>query len=124
MASSSTNKEFVVRSSVVLTTGEVAGNTFTVNNAKDSELNVHVSFTLGMLTNGIFKWYASKDGSTWVPMSDFSGAVSYTLTASTEKVYNFDCKGWRFFRVSATGTGTVTNSLAEVKVQHLRRGAV
>jgi hypothetical protein len=124
MASASTNKVFTVRASAVTTNAEVAGSTFTVNNAASSELNVHVSFTLGMLTNGIFRWYVSKDGSTWVPMSDFAGNISYTLTASTEKVYNFDCKGWRFFRVSVEGTGTVTNSLAAVTVQHLRRGAV
>ncbi len=124
MSSASTNREFVVRASAVTTNAEVAGTTFTVNNAKGSKFNVHVSFTLGMLTNGIFKWYVSKDGTTFVPMSDYAGNVSYTLTASTEKVYNFDAGGWRFFRVSVEGTGTVTSSLAQVKIQHVRRGAL
>jgi hypothetical protein len=43
-------------------------------------------------------------------VEDFAGAVSKTLTATAARALVIDCAGWKNFRVSAQGTGTVTSS--------------
>lgn len=124
MASTSFNKAPTLRSAAILTTSEVMSSDLAVNNASHSRVNVHVSFTKGSLTSALFSFYVSQDGSTYVPITDLGGTgVSESLSASTEKVYSFDCTGWAFFAVGVTGTGTVTSSSATVTAHYLRRGA-
>ena len=125
MASATFNKSQVLRSAAILTTSEVMSSDLSANNASHSRVSAHVSFTKGSLTNGIFSFYVSNDGSTYVPVTDLGGTgVSETFTADTEKVYFFDCSGWRYFAIGVKGTGTVTSSSATVTARYLRRGAV
>lgn len=125
MASASFNKSETLRSAAILTGSEVMSSDLSANNASHSRVSVHVSFTKGSLTNGIFAFYVSHDGTTYVPFAELGGgAVSATLTADTEKVYSFDCSGWRYFAVGVTGTGTATSSSATITARYLRRGAL
>lgn len=103
------NKEVVARVAAILTTSEVAAATLDLNKTS-GKVSVEFDFTVGSLTNVILRWYVSKDGSTWVPVEDFAGAVSKTLTATAARALVIDCAGWKNFRVSAQGTGTVTSS--------------
>jgi hypothetical protein len=124
MASSASNESHVARASAVLTTGEVAGTSFDLNNAWGGEATVQIDFTLGMLTNGIFRVYVSQDGSTWYTLMGPTGAVlTQTYTASATNAIPVKANGWKHLRVSVQGTGTVTNSLAAVTVKYLRRGS-
>lgn len=124
MASSSPNKLLVARAAAVLTTGEVAATRLDVNEAWGGELLVQLSFTLGMLTNVILKFYGSIDGTTYVPlMAPTAASMTQTLTASTEAIYPVRVGGFKFFRVSLQGTGTVTNSTATVTYRWLRRAS-
>lgn len=104
------NKSFSGRAAAVLTTGEVAGATFDVDKAARAEHVLDFSFTLGSLTNVILRFFGSVDGVTWDPIQDTSGNVSYTLTASTERMFVFNQPGVKNFRASVQGTGTVTSS--------------
>lgn len=122
MASSSPNKNFVVRSAAVLTNSEVKGNNFDLNNAWGGEVSIQVDFTLGSLTNVIIKFYVSMDGSTWYDLKDYSGNNSYTVTASQTTAYAAAAMGWKFFTVGVTGTGTVTSSSIATQLHYLRRG--
>lgn len=125
MASSAPNKSFVGRAAAILTTGEVAGNAFDLNNAWASQVSVDFSFTKGSLTNVIVKFYASIDGSTYDPIYDAQGnQLTETLTADGERCYQVPMlPGWKWFRVSVQGTGTVTGSSAEFNYLYLRRGS-
>lgn len=124
MATSAPNKEHIVRAAAVLTTGEVAGTTFDLNNAWGSCASAQIDFTLGSLTNGIFRFYVSMDASTWYPLADAGGAVvSYTFTADTTRAIPLSAVGWKHLRISVQGTGTVTSSSAAMKLRYLRRGS-
>ncbi len=124
MASSAPNKAFAVRASAVLTTGEVAGNSFDLNEAWGSKVNVQIDFTLGMLTNGIFRFYGSMDGTNFYLLHGTTGTtLAQTLTATSTISIPLFVHGWKFLRVSVQGTGTVTNSLAAVNLRYLRRGS-
>lgn len=124
MASSASNKAFVGRSAAILTTGEVAGNAFDLNNAYQSQVCVDFSFTLGSLTNVIVRFYASMDGTTYDPIYNGTTAITETLTASGERCYVLPpLSGWKYFRVSVQGTGTVTSSTANFSYRYLRRGS-
>lgn len=124
MASSAYNKAFAVREAAILTTGEVNGTSFDLNNANNSEVVAEISFTLGSLTNGIFRVYASVDGTNFFKLTDSSGAaIALTLTASNSLAVPLRAGGFKFLRISVQGTGTVTSSSATVNLRYLRRGA-
>lgn len=124
MASSAPNKATVGRSAAILTTGEVAGATFDLNNAWGSQVTVDLSFTLGSLTNVVVRFYASMDGTTFDPISIGATVLTETLTASTERCYVVPAlPGWKNFRVSLQGTGTTTSSTANFTYRYLRRGS-
>lgn len=127
MASSSPNRALAARSSAVLTTGEVAASALDLNEAWGSNVNVHVEFTLGMLTNVVLRFYVSADGTNWkqihAPGSTVAAMVS-TLTASASiNIPVPALAGWKHFRVTAQGTGTVTNSLLALTYRYLRRAS-
>jgi hypothetical protein len=123
MASASPNKSFTIRSAAILTTGEVNGTSFELNQAAGSEACVQIDFTLGSLTNGIFRFYVSTDGSTWYThFGPSAAALTQTLTATSSLSIPVVAKGWRYLRVSVQGTGTVTSSSATVTAKYLRRG--
>jgi len=122
MASSAPNKHFAVRAAAILTTSEVAGTSFDLNEAKDSEATVQIDFTLGSLTNGIFRFFVSMDGSTFYTLMGPTGAaITQTLTANSSLAIPVQAPGWKFMRVSVQGTGTVTSSSATVGLRYLRR---
>lgn len=124
MASSAPNKSQVVRSAAVLTTGEVAASSFDLNNAYASEVSVQIDFTLGMLTNGIFRFYVSDDGTTFKTLMGPTGAVlTQTYTANAANAILVKAPGWKWLRVSAQGTDTVTNSTATITLRYLQRGS-
>lgn len=120
MASSTPNKAIVARAAAVLTASEVACAPFDLNNAWASKVNVQLDFTLGSLTNAIVKHYVSADGVTWMPF----GVADDTVTTSGSKGYSFaNLAGWKWYRASLTGTGTVTGSSAAVTYRYLKRGS-
>lgn len=123
MASSAPNKAFAVRAAAILTNSEVKGNNFDLNNAWGSKVAIETSFTLGSLTNGIFKTYVSMDGTTWFDLKDSAGNNSYTLTADGMLSRQVEAPGWKFLTVGVTGTGTVTSSSATVNFRSLKRGS-
>jgi len=123
MASQAPNRNAVARASAVLTTGEVAAAKFDLNEAFDSQVSVQVDFTLGMLTNVTLRGYVSMDGTTWYNLSSIlGGATSAALTADAAIGYVFRAPGWKWFRLTAQGSGTVTNSLLALTYRWLRRG--
>lgn len=124
MASGAPNKNLAARASAILTTGEVAATRIDLNEAFNGRLTVSIDFTLGSLTNGIFRYYVSDDGTTYYPHETTGGGVvSHTLTADGTKSVTIDAPGWKWFRVTVQGTGTVTSSLAAVKYRYLQRGS-
>lgn len=124
MANGSANKSFVVRASAILTTGEVAGNVFDLNNAHESRVSVAIDFTVGSLTNCTFRYYVSKDGVTYYPLETAAGGVvSHVPTVDTTKAVLIDGCGWKFLKVSAQGSGTLTNSLAALSIYYLQAGS-
>lgn len=124
MASSTPNKAFAVRAAAILTAGEVAGTSFDLNNAHNGQVCAQLDFTIGSLTNGIFRFYGSMDGTNFYSLYGSTGAaVTQTLTASSTISIPLHAQGWKFLRVSVQGTGTVTSSSATVTLRYLRRGS-
>jgi hypothetical protein len=124
MASSASNKVFAVRASAVLTTSEVAGTSFDINESWGGNVTAQLDLTLGMLTNGIFRFYVSMDGTNFYTLMGTTGAVlTQTLTASSTLAIPLQVGGWKFLRISVQGTGTVTNSLAACAIRYPRRGS-
>lgn len=127
MASSAPNKSFIGRAAAILVDGsEVAGAAFDLNRAWGSQVTVDLSFTKGSLTNMIARFYVSMDGVTYDPLYDAAGAIEFveTLTANGERAYVLpNLSGWKFFRVSAEGTGTATGSSCEFVYRYLKRGS-
>lgn len=124
MASSTPNKVLPARASVVLTTAEVAAARLDLNESFDSSVGVQIDFTKGSLTNGIFRAYVSMDGTTYYPLQTASGTASaFTYTADSTFAVTFQCQGWKYFRMTVQGTGTVTSSLAALSYRYLRRGS-
>lgn len=115
----------VARASLVLTTGEVAGATLDLTQVHDSCVTVTAAFTIGSLTNVIIRAYGSQDGSTWdLAYSDNGYSCVTTLTASdTVSIALPRLNGYKFARVTAQGTGTVTSSLLEMTYNWLRKGS-
>lgn len=123
MASSGPNKSMAARAAAILTTGEVAASTFDLNLAYASRVTVDVRFTLGSLTNGIVRCYVSMDGTTWIPVSSGAAVLTETLTADGTRAYALpSLAGWKFFRASIQGTGTVTSSSATITYRYLAQG--
>ncbi len=115
----------VGRASAVLTTGEVAGAALDLDTVKNKQPIVDFSFTQGMLTNVVVRFYGSMDGTTYDLLGDLSvpGTSSVTLTADTERMYIIPAlPGVKWFRVTAQGTGTVTNSLCAFTYRWDKRG--
>lgn len=102
----------VGRQAAILTTLEVDGAEVLLDQFDGGNVSVQLSFTLGSLTNVVLRPYVSMDGSTWLQLSGESGALlAPTLTASATTALHFACAGWKYFKLSAQGTGTVTSSL-------------
>jgi hypothetical protein len=125
MASSAPNKSAVGRAAAILTTGEVAGAAFDLNNAWGSSITVDLSFTIGSLTNVTNRFYVSMDGTTYDPIAVNGGTtMSEALTASAERCYIIpQIAGWKYFRVTMQGSGTTTSSTANFTYRYLRRGS-
>lgn len=125
MASSASNKSLAARAAAILTTGEVAATAMDLNEAWGGNVNVQLDFTIGSLTNVIVKFYVSMDGTTYVPIAAPTGAVmTETVTATATRAYAVgNLAGWKFFRATLTGTGTVTSSSATLTYRYLRRGS-
>ena len=123
MASSAPNRVLVARAALILTNSEVASSRLDLNETVDSTVGIQIDFTIGSLTNGIFAYFASADGTTYYPVETHGGGVvSHTLTATGTKLVTVQAPGMKWFRVGVTGTGTVTSSSATVTLRHLRRG--
>lgn len=124
MASSAPNKSFPIRAAAILTTGEVNGTSLDLNEAYDATANIQIDFTLGSLTNGIFRFYVSMDGTNFYSLLAPTGAtLTQTLTANGTIALSVKAGGWKLLRVSVQGTGTVTSSSATVTARYLRRGS-
>lgn len=124
MASQAPNKSLAARAAAILTTGEVAGATLDLNEAWGSHVTYQLDFTLGSLTNVIVRFYVSMDGTTWVPVAGPTGALmTETITATATRAYTVNhLAGWKYFRATLQGTGTVTSSSATGTYRYLRRG--
>ncbi len=125
MASSAPNKQFVARSAAILTTGEVAGNAIDLNRTWGHAVTVDLDFTLGSLTNVIIKFYVSTDGTTYKRIAVNGGTLmTETITADATRCYVVPClAGWKFFRATLQGTGTVTSSSATMSYRYLAAGS-
>ena len=123
MASSSANRALVLRAAAILTNAEVKSAAIDLNLADSAGVDLQLNFTLGSLTNGLFKFYVSDDGSTWVPHEDSAGALLRTFTGNANQSVPLYAPGWKFLCVGVTGTGTVTSSSATITARYLRRGS-
>ncbi len=125
MASAAPNKSVAARASAILTTGEVQAEELDLNESFSSILCVRIEFTLGSLTSGTFRFYASPDldvGGTYYPVKTLgAGSSELVLTGSASVVESFMLPGMKWFRVSVQGTGTLTSSAAAVTYHYLRR---
>ena len=111
-----------VRSSAVLTGTYVAG-TVVEQVHEQNQAALYVSFTIGSLTTAEIKVDFSPDNSTWY-QETFQSVSSGTATETLGE-HQIDATGNyrimipikdRYIRVSAKGTGTVTNSLMAISL--------
>lgn len=117
---SSANLSLAARASSVLTTGEVAATALNVNMAKGGVICAETQFTVGSLDSVDLRAYVSMDGTNYYPVQSVGlGGVVVNQTASLNLVQTFIVPGWRFFRMSAQGTGTVTDSLLVINYRYL-----
>jgi hypothetical protein len=128
MSGSNLNRNLVARASAVLTTAEVAATVIDLNDMSPAGLALWFDFTIGSLTNVILRVYVATDlaPTTWIPLLDVPAgtAVAATLTASaTGAIALPPAPGFKWMRVTAQGTGTVTGSLLALTWYYLRRGA-
>ena len=111
------------RASAVLTTSEVSGTALLLDNVWGGDVVTQFSFTLGMLTNVTLRAYVSMDNSTWFQLADDDGTVwSQIPTADRTGAVIHHCAGWKYFKMSAQGSGTVTNSLLDFTHRFLKVG--
>lgn len=116
-----------IRASAVLTNGYVAATvlgaaTESSQNGLRNQLMLLVDFTLGSLTSAQIKVEFSPDGTDYY--QETFGAIAagvetdtlgvHTLTATGKYRIPIPCKD-NFVKISAQGTGTVTNSLMAIK---------
>lgn len=111
------------RTAAILTTGEVDATTLQAGDAYAGQFGVELDFTIGSLTDVTVRFYVSSNGSTWRTFADTRGNESYALTASANKAYQFQASGWKFFKASLQGSGTVTSSSAAIVYRMLKRGS-
>lgn len=78
-----------------------------VHRTLDGWVTVHLSFTLGSLTNATFTAQLLGPDSNWRDVTD-PGAL--TLSADGKKVFSVNAKGAKQFRVSISSSGTITSS--------------
>lgn len=125
MASAAPNKSVVARAAAILTTGEVAAATLDLNETHDYQVSVQLDFTKGSLTSAAVKHYVSADGATWYPLYDAAGnAATESLSADGTRCYVFpSLAGWKSFRTTIQGSGTVTSSSATIVYRYGRRGS-
>ena len=124
MASQAPNKVLAARAAAILTTAEVAASALDLNEAWGSHVTVQLDFTIGSLTNVVVRFYASMDGVTYVPIAAGSAMMTEPVTATATRIYApSSLSGWKFFRASLQGTGTVTSSSATLNYRYLRRGS-
>jgi hypothetical protein len=118
------NQKMTARASAVLTTGEVAATAMDIAVTDQSQLCVRADFTVGLLTNVIIRCYVSEDGTTYDLLYGEGGAAYIvTLTATDTVAMPIpNLSGYKFFRVTAQGTGTVTNSLLALTYKWNKRG--
>lgn len=114
----------VGRASAVLTTGEVSGASLLLDNVWGGEVTTQFSFTLGMLTDVTLRAYVSMDASTWFALADDDGSAwSQVPTATRTGAVVHHCAGWKYFKLTAQGSGTVTNSLLDFTHRFLKIGS-
>lgn len=124
MATNSPNRSTVSRAAAILTTGEVAGASIDLNETFNSSLSLQVDFTLGSLTNVTVRQYVSMNGSTWYEHRTNAGVTTaVVLSANSTINIPVHAPGWKFFRPSVQGSGTVTSSSATLTHRYLRRGS-
>lgn len=125
MASGSPNKALVARAAAILTTAEVAGSVLDLNESFGSLITVQLDFTLGSLTNVTLRFYVSMDGTNFYPVTADTGALmTEVVTATATRCYSpSNLAGWKYFRASIQGSGTVTSSSATLTYRYLRRGS-
>lgn len=124
MASSFPNGSSPGRTAAILTTGEVAATALDLNRAHGAQCTVDLSFTIGSLTNIVVRFYVSMDGTTYDPVYVNGATIVETLTASAERCYVMPpLAGWKYFRASVQGTGTVTSSSANLTYRFLKSGS-
>jgi len=118
-----------VRSAAVLTNSYVAGTVIGLSSDPASDHNelrnqliLLVDFTLGSLTTAEIKVEFSPDNSTW--FQEVFGSISGGTETDTLGIHQIATTGLyripiqtkdRFIKVSAKGTGTVTNSSMAIK---------
>ncbi len=124
MASSAPNKQLAARAAAVLTTGEVAATALDLNKTWGSFVTASLNFTLGSLTNVTVRFYVSIAGSTYFPIvADGGTLMTEVLTANSTRVYTMQSlAGWKYFRMSLQGSGTVTSSSAAITYRYLAAG--
>lgn len=124
MASSAPNQAFNARAAAILTTGEVAAASLDINAAWGGNITVQLDFTLGSLTNVIVRHYVSIDGTNFYQVSSGTAAESETITATATRCIRLTgLGGWKFFRTSLQGTGTLTSSSATLTYRYLKRAS-
>lgn len=124
MASSAPNKAFAARAAAILTTAEVAAAALDLNQSYASRVTVDLGFTLGSLTNVILRFYASVDGVTYKALDSGIALITETITADATRCFVLpSMAGWKFFRASLQGTGTVTSSSATLTYRYLAQGS-
>lgn len=111
----------VGRAAAVLTNAAVASNVVPVNATVDGGIQVYCNFTLGLLTNVIINPQVSEDGTNWY---DVTSPGALTITATGKKAFLVYANGAKQFRVTATGTGTVTSSSLSIDFGYQIAGGV
>lgn len=112
----SSSKQAVARAAAILTNSLVGATAFLANKAADGRLTVQADFTKGSLTNVILTPQVSDDNTNWYDVTD---PGTLTLTADGTKSLTFPIAGWKWARVGATGTGTLTSSSLTLKYRWL-----
>ncbi len=117
-----------VRASTVLTGSYVAGTVLgplgkgqRTDPVDNNQLNLYVSFTIGSLTSAEIKVEFSDDGTTYY--QETASAISSGTSTDSVLAHTVTATGNyripiaiadRYIKVSAKGTGTVTNSLLQI----------
>lgn len=95
---------------------------FLVENTLDGWISVDLVAVIGSLTNYTATPQVSMDGTNWSTLTD-PGALG-TITASGSFGFACNCKGWKWFRVAMSSTGTTTSSSAAINYRYSTAGGV